>query len=156
MTRSLHRVLGSHPFFEGLPERHLEILVGCASNRVYYGGDVILRQGDDATEFFLIRHGRVAIEIPSPGGPRTIQSLGPGEVMGWSWMAKPYRDRFDARATELSRVIALDGKCLRDKFESDHELAYELLRRFVGVIAGRLDNAHLQLQDLYGSASDGR
>lgn len=156
MTESLRPVLASHPFFEGLPPRHLEVLVGCASNRRYAAGEKILRQGDEATEFFLIRHGRVAVEIPAAGGPRTIQSLGPGEVMGWSWLVPPYRDRFDARATELSRMIALDGECLRGKFENDHELGYELLGRFMGVITERLENAQLQLQDMYGSTPSGR
>jgi hypothetical protein len=50
---------------------------------------------------------------------------------------------------ELTRAIALDGKCLRKKSEEDHDLGYELLRRFSSIIVERLEATRLQLLDVY-------
>jgi CRP/FNR family cyclic AMP-dependent transcriptional regulator len=63
----------------------------------------------------------------------------------------PYRWHFDARAVELTRAIALDGECLRGKCEEDHDLGYEIMKRFALVIAERLEATRLQLLDVYGN-----
>lgn len=157
MVQNLEPLLALHPFFSGLRSDHLTLLVGCASNRRYDPGELVFRQGDEARDFFLIRHGKVAIDVSAPDkGAITLQTLREGDVIGWSWIVPPYVNRFDARAVELTRAVALDGACLRGKFDEDHELAYELLRRFVGVIAERLESARIQLLDLYGHKAYGR
>jgi CRP-like cAMP-binding protein len=151
MIQSLEPVLGQHPFLKGLASKHLALLAGCASNMVFRAGDYLIREGEEANHFFLLRHGKVAIEIVSPGlGVIPIQTIGQGDVLGWSWLIPPYRWRFDGRAVELSRVLALDGACLRAKCEEDHDLGYELLRRFAQVVVERLEATRLQLMDLYG------
>ena len=109
-TESLERILAEHPFFKGLAEPYLQLLVGCASNVRFNAGELIFREGEEANQFYLIRHGKVALETSAPQrGPIIIQTLGEGEVLGWSWLVAPYRWRFDARAVELTRAIALDG-----------------------------------------------
>jgi CRP-like cAMP-binding protein len=151
---TLERILAEHPFFEGIDSRHLQVVVGCASNVRFDPGQKICREGEEAEQFFLIRHGRVDIEIRGPEcGPTTIHTLGPGDILGWSWLLPPYRWHFDARAAELTRAFALDGKCLRGKCEEDHHLGYELLKRFAQVIVQRLDATRLQLLDIYRSRS---
>jgi hypothetical protein len=84
-----------------------------------------------------------------------ITTLGAGELVGWSWLFPPYRWHFDARATELTRTIAFDGACLRDKCEQDHDLGYELMRRFASLMLDRLQATRLQLLDVYGRAPVG-
>ena len=83
-----------------------------------------------------------------------IRSREAGEILGWSWLVPPYRWHFDARAVELTRAIALDGKCLREKCEEDHDLGYEVMRRFVVIIAQRLEETRLQLLDVYGNSAN--
>jgi len=147
---NLERILAEHPFLEGLEERHIKVLVGCASNVVFEAGRFIFREGDEADKFYIIRRGRVALELYAPDrGPIAIQTIGEGEVLGWSWLFPPYRWHFDARAMELTRAIALDGKCLRTKCEEDHSLGYELLKRFSHIIMERLQATRVQLLDLY-------
>ena len=80
----------------------------------------------------------------------TIETLGGGEMLGWSWLIPPYRWRFDARAVEMTRAIALDGKCLRAKCEEDHELAYELVKEVASTLGQRLDATRFRLLDIYG------
>ena len=76
------------------------------------------QEGKEANTRYLIREGKVALEVVAPGhGSLTIETLGGGDMLGWSWLIPPYRSRFDARAVEMTRAIALDGKCLRAKCE---------------------------------------
>jgi CRP/FNR family cyclic AMP-dependent transcriptional regulator len=147
---TLQRILAEHPFFKDLEMPHLQLLAGCASNVRFNAGEVIFREGEEANLFYLIRHGKVAVEMFAPGrGPVIIQTLGEGDLLGWSWLIEPYRWRFEARAVELTRAIALDGECLRVKCEEDHNLGYELMKRIAHVIEHRLQATRLQLLDVY-------
>ena len=147
---TLRGIIAEHPFFADLDAKYTDLLVGCASN-VRFDADVyIFKEGEEANQFFLIRHGRVGVEIFAPQRkPVIIETLGEGEILGWSWLLPPYHWRFHARAVEQTRAIALDGRCLRMKCEENHDLGYELLKRFAKVIERRLEAVQLQLVDVY-------
>jgi len=148
--QTLEPILAEHPFLKGLDPEYLKLLVGCASNVRFNAGQFIFREGEEANQFYMIRQGKVALEtLAAERGPITVQTVGEGDVLGWSWLIPPYRWRFDARALELTRAIALDGKCLRQKSEEDHNLGYELLKRFSNIIVERLEATRLQLLDIY-------
>ena len=70
-------------------------------------------------------------------------------MLGWSWLFPPYRWKFAARTLEATRAIAIQGQCLRTKADSDHDLGYELMRRFVRLVEDRLDATRLQLINVY-------
>ena len=147
----LDRVLREHPFFEGMNDAYRELVAGCAANEVFHAGDYVYREGDAADKFYLIRHGRVALEVHVPGKtPIIVETLKSDDLMGWSWLVPPYRASFDARAQELTRLVSLDAACLRGKMEKDAALGYELHKRFAPVVAARLAAARRQLIDLYG------
>lgn len=150
--KTLEPVLAGHPFCSGLADEQVTLLVGCATNVRYPPGEFLFRAGEDAKRFFLIREGRAALEIAPPGAPAHIlQTVGPGEVLGWSWLVPPYRWTFDARAIDDVRALALDGECLRRKCEQDHDLGYALLKRVASVMEERLQATRLQLLDVYGT-----
>jgi len=154
--RSIEQVLTEVKTFAGLEQRHLDRIAGCGRNCGFTAGELIAREGDRADTFYVIRHGRVALETPAPaGGPLLIATLGDGGVVGWSWLFPPYRWSFDARAIEDTRAIAFDGACLRGKCDSDHELGYVLMERFAQIILDRLQAARLQLLDVYGKPAAG-
>jgi CRP-like cAMP-binding protein len=147
---SLESILAEHPLFSGMEQRYLQILAGCARNVRFESTDVIFREGEQANEFYLIRTGKVALQLfADRRGPLTILTLEEGDVLGWSWLSPPYRWKFTACALETTRAISLDGKCLREKAEADHELGYELLKRFVHVIEDRVRATSLQLMSVY-------
>jgi CRP-like cAMP-binding protein len=151
---TLEPLLAAHPFFKGLESKHLKLIVGCASNVVFNQGQFIFREGEDANQFCIIRQGKVVIETFSPiKGAIPIHTLREGDVLGWSWLVPPYKWHFDARAYELTRAISLDGRCIREKCETDHDLGYELMKRFSMVVTERLEATRLQLLDLYGNNS---
>jgi len=149
--RSIEDLVGELPTFAGLSPAQRELIAGCGSNRVFEAGEHLAREGDAADAFFVIRHGRVALELAAPAkGPLMISTLGEGAVVGWSWLFPPHRWSFDARALEQTRVVAFDGACLRGKCDADHELGYELMQRFAAVMLDRLQATRLQLLDVYG------
>lgn len=147
---TLERILAKHPFFEGLAPEYLDLLVGCASNVRFEAGTYIFRQGEEAHQFYLLRQGRVAVEIYAPQSPPiVVETLERDEILGWSWLVAPHYWRFDARVVEMARAIALDGTCLRRKCEENHDLGYELLKRFSRILDQRLQATRMQLLDVY-------
>jgi len=149
--KKLEELLAEHSIFEGLDAEYIRVIAGCASNVVFQEGEQIFKEGADADYFYVIRHGRVALEVFVPQrGPVNILSVEDGDVLGWSWMFPPYKWHFDARAMELTRAAAFDGTCLRDKFEKDPRLGYDLMKRFAHVMMDRMNVSRLQLLDMYG------
>lgn len=149
--QSIAELIAGSETFEGMAREHLELIAGCAHVERVAAGTVLLREGEPADRFFLIRRGRVALELHPPGrGPLVVQTLHEGEVLGWSWLFAPYRWSLDARALEDGSVLSFDGVCLRGKAEADHELGYELMKRFAANLIARLQDTRMQLIDVYG------
>lgn len=152
MIRTLEQLLEEHSFFKGIDPAFLKIIVGCAVNAQFNKGEYIFREGKNAEKFYIIRKGTVALEISLPGRTSiTVQNLAEGEVIGWSWLFHPYRWTSGARVVEPVTAIALDGECLRKKCEQDHDLGYDLMKRFVQIVIQRLQATRMQLLDIYGN-----
>ena len=149
--KTIRDLLAEQGFFADMGAEHLDTIAGCGHNATYSDGEHLFREGRPADTFHLVRHGRVAVEILVPGrGPLVVDTRDEGEVVGWSWLFPPYRWRLDARAVGVVRTVAIDGHCLREKAEADHDLGYALIRRITAVIIGELEATRLQLVDLYG------
>jgi CRP-like cAMP-binding protein len=137
----------------GLEPSQFEFIAGCARMERVPVGTMLLREGEPADRFYVIRHGTVALEISAPGrGPLLIQTLDDGEIVGWSWLFAPYRWHMDGRAVTDCALVTFDAACLRGKVESDHELGYQLMSRFAASMVDRLQATRLQLLDVYGTA----
>jgi len=149
---TLKGIIAEHPFFAGLDDSFTNLLVSCASNVRFKAGTYILKEGDAANTFYLIREGKVAVEVLAPQRkPIIVSTLGVGEILGWSWLMQPFQWKFHAHAVDDIRAIALDGKCLRTKCDQDHDLGYEILKRFARIMEQRLEATRLQLLDVYGA-----
>jgi len=152
--KDMASIVGEMAFFEGLDSATLELLAGCAKNVRFDAGAYIFRESEQADAFYLVRHGDVALELYVPGRkPLVVETVGSGGMLGWSWISPPYRWSNDARCVSLVRAIAFDGTCLRGKMEADHSFGYEMMRRFMTVVAGRLHGTRLRLADMYAPAA---
>ena len=81
---TLERVLAQHPFLEGLPDRYFQVMTGCASQVRFEPGTFIFHMGETAERFYLVRHGRIALELnTAERGPITVQTVNSGEALGW-------------------------------------------------------------------------
>ena len=148
--QTLEPIQAEHPFFKGLKPEYLQLVTGCASNVRFDAGTYIFREGEEASQFYLIRQGKEPLEIfAAQHGPITIETIEAGEVLGWSWMFPQNRWNFSGRVFEPIRAIDLDGKCLRDKGEADHDLGYELMKRVAQIMMERLQATRIRLLDIY-------
>ena len=151
--RDMSEIVSRHPMLADFSPEHQQLIAGCASNAKFDAGETLFREGEPARNFYLIRYGRVSVEVFSPAKGRiTIQTCEVGDVLGWSWIVEPYRCYHDARALVLTRAIAFDGACLRDKADSDPAFGYALLKLFSPLIAQNLQRVELQLLDVYGQS----
>jgi len=156
MTAKIAELVASHPLLSGLPGDAVAQVAGCARNVAFAPGELLLAEGGPADTFFLVRRGRVAVEIHAPNrGPIVIETVGPGGTIGWSWLFPPFRWQFDARAVGPVGAVAVDGACLRAKADTDDALGHQLVSRVAGVLLERLQATRIRLLDLYG-ADDGR
>lgn len=152
--QTMEEVLGSHPFFAGLNAGAMRLIAGCASNVHFAEGEFLFEEGHEANQFWVIRRGRVAMQLESPGqGAIVTDTMDEGEMVGWSWLVPPYRFFADGRAVTPVSATALDGACLRGKCEADPELGYQLLKRVTSVMYQRLQSTRIRLLDLYGTES---
>jgi CRP/FNR family transcriptional regulator, cyclic AMP receptor protein len=152
----LSELLMQHPFLAGLSPEHMQTLVGCASNVRFAEGATVMQEGQTANKFYLIRSGRIALEMQMTGRKDLrIQTVGPGEILGWSWLISPFRWHFTGVVVLETRGLALDGECLRNKCETDPHFGYEMLKRLSVVMERRLEATRLQLLDLHVSQQIG-
>jgi CRP-like cAMP-binding protein len=149
-VKEIRGLVAEHSLFAELPAADLDLLAGCARLERFPAGVLLVRTGADADAFHLLRSGRVALEVPAAGSPLVIETLGPGDLVGASWLFPPYRWQFGARALEDVGTIAFDATCLRGKCDADHRLGYEMMTRFVGLLAERLQATRIRLIDVYG------
>jgi CRP-like cAMP-binding protein len=150
--RQVGELLVGHPFFAGLDDEIIRELEGCARNVHVHDGGALFREGEDADSFFVVRKGRVALDVHLPDrGSVVIATVEAGDVVGWSWFVPPYRWFFDARAVGEVSAVRVDATCLRDKCAADPALGYALMQRVAQVMYQRLQATRVRLLDVYGA-----
>ena len=153
--KSMADILAAHPLFAGLDKEITDLLGGCATNAHFAAGTYLFKEGDPADVFYLLRAGDVALDLRMPGrGRLTVETVHPGHLVGASWMLPPYRWRFDARAVGDVRATGVDAACLRNKCDAEPRLGYQVMQRFLPVLAERLESARIQLLDLYAPPAE--
>ena len=148
--RTLEQIIAEHPFWHRLKSDYFPRLKECASELHFGVQQQIFLEGSDADRFYLIRAGRVALETFAPGiGTITIQTIGEGEALGWSWLFPPYQWHFSARSIDETQVVAFDARTLRQKAEEDHDFGYDITMRVGQILLQRLQATRMQLLDFY-------
>lgn len=149
---SLGTRVALHPFLAGMNRTQLRLLTDCVATKEFTTGQTILRQREFANGFYLIESGRVALESEvGPGESIELQTIGAGDLLGWSWMFPPYVWQFTARALQPTTALFFYAAILRAHCEKDHSLGYELLKRISAVMVTRLQAAHDQMLSLYSN-----
>jgi len=141
----------SDGLFEAFGPHERELLRRTARDVEYDDGARLFDEGGPASQCWLIQHGRVALDTAVPGrGQVVVQTLGPGDMLGWSWLVPPYRWHFGARAVGTVRATAFDAEQLRLLADHDPSLGYALTRQLLVVVLDRLQSTRARLLDMYG------
>lgn len=142
--------IAHHAFIRALNKNHQMILTAAAEPFEAKPGELLAKEGGRADKFLLIQSGQAKLGVETPEADFVpLQTIGRGDVVGWSWLLPPYRWQFDCRAANAVRGLSLDARWLREKCQEDHELGYSLLRELLAVIAGRLTATRRQLLKIY-------
>ena len=148
----LERSVAAHPFLMGLSEHQVRLMADCAIRTHFDANQVIFREGETANRFYLVEEGKVALESAAyTGEPVTIDMVGDGDLLGWSWLFPPYVWHFSARAVEPTSAIFFYGTVLREYCEQDQSLGYELFKRMSEVMTRRLQSARSRLLNAYAA-----
>lgn len=140
--------LATHQFLRGMPAGQLAKLAPCATLAVMPRGRRLFADGGYATRFWLIRSGSIVLDLHVPGqGMAVIETLGMGEVVGWSWLFPPHVWAFGAVAVQPVEAFEFDGQAVLACCDADPAFGYELTRRFLAVVAGRLQATRMRLLD---------
>jgi CRP-like cAMP-binding protein len=137
-----------HPFLKGMSSEHLKILESASMYTQFEPGEVIFREGEPANRFYLIHSGEVDLEADLDGELIvSIQKVGPGDVIGWSWLYPPYYWHFGARAVQRTTATFYYGTRLREECEENPAFGYELMKRISQLLLNRLQSTRRRLSE---------
>lgn len=146
--QAIEDYLSAHAFFSGMDNSFVRFLSGSATELQITKGGVLFQYGKPADKFYLVRKGQVSIQVPAIMGPTLdIQTLGEGQILGWSWLIPPYRWNFQARALEDSDLLEFDGSAILTRCEEDPKFGYDVFKRFATLMSERLDAARQKMMD---------
>ena len=149
MRDSVLNMLRHHPFVAEFEPRHVEKLATLAKEIRFERDQILFREGDECSEFFLVVTGLVALEIAAPGHTFRVQTLFAGDELGWSALLMGSGKHFQARALEPVTALAFEGDQLLASFKADPQFGLAFMLRLMGVVSERLRNTRLQLVDMY-------
>ena len=149
--KSIADVLAEQPFFAGVDERTLAAISGCAHNVHFREGELLFKTDNTADRCFILRKGRVALQISdSTGRSAIVQTIDAGSLVGLAWIVPPYRWYSDAVAVEPVSAVVFDATCLRASCDADPRVGYMIMQRVASTMHERVRSARLRLLDLYG------
>ena len=145
----LASALEGQAFLRGMPTAHLCQLAAAASLTSVPAGHRFFSAGGVPRQFWLIRAGQVAVDMDAPGQRRIIvETMGRGEVVGLSWFLPPFEWQFGAVALQRTEAFEFDAAAVRRSCEEDPAFGYELTRRLLTAVTGRLQATRAKLIDL--------
>ena len=138
--------LSAHPFLRGMSVDQLGMLAKAARDVRFPARHRLFEDGGNATRFWLIQSGHVSLDLHVPGeGPVVIETIGMGEILGWSWLFPPYKWAFGAVAATAVEAFEFDAPAVRELCAADPELGYEFNQRITRVLAKRLQATRIRL-----------
>ena len=141
--------LRRHPFDKDFAPAHVERLAALAREASFDAGQLIFREGDEWSKFYLIIDGRVALEMATPDGPLRVQTLSGGDELGWSAVLVGQGKYFQARALENVTALAFEGTELLEACRSDPAFGFAFIYRVLEVVSERLQATRLQVIDQF-------
>jgi CRP-like cAMP-binding protein len=136
--------------FGAMTKEHRDRLMSLAREVSFDTGERIFSEGGRADRFWIIHTGTVALDIDVPGRrPAVIDTLGPGRLLGWSWLVPPHHWHLGAEASSPVRAYEFDATAVQQMCAEDPALDHELCTYVAGTLARRLRSARVRLLDLY-------
>ncbi len=142
--------LQQQSFFRGFTDDEIACLAASATAVEFNRGAYLCHEGEEAHHFYIVREGKLAIEILPPHKHTIVlQTIDAGDVFGWSWLSLPFRWAFSGRALTALKALRINGKAVQQQCEADPVFGYKILKSFTSMMTHRLQMTRLQLLDVY-------
>jgi CRP/FNR family transcriptional regulator, cyclic AMP receptor protein len=152
-NQSITEYLSTHEFFSEFSDDDLKFLCEYSSTREIKKGQILFLQGENADRFYVVRNGRISLQMPAIMGPTVeIQTVDEDQVLGWSWLISPYKWNFQTEAEEDSELLQFDGAAILARCEQEPVFGYEVLKKFAGLMSERLNAARQKMMDEWNPA----
>jgi CRP-like cAMP-binding protein len=150
MDQDLPSIIRNLHFLHDFPDEYLEPIASVASLKDCAPGTIVFREGQKESRLYLIVDGAVALEFCTPGlGCKRFQTVGTGELLGWSPVLGLDEITATARVVEKTTLLVIDAKQLIALCEHNPRFGYEFMRRTALALSQRLSATRLQLLDVY-------
>ena len=147
-NQSITEYLSAHEFFSEFSDDVLKFLCECSSMREIKKGQILFLQGEHADKFYIVRSGRISLQMPAIMGPTLeIQTVDEDQVLGWSWLISPYQWNFQTKAEDDSELLQFDGAAILAQCEQDPKLGFELVKKFAALMSVGLNAARQKMMD---------
>ena len=147
-NQSTTEYLSTHEFFSEFSDDDLKFLCECSSMREIKKGQILFLQGENADKFYVVRNGRISLQMPAIMGPTLeIQTVDEDQVLGWSWLISPYQWNFQTKAEDDSELLQFDGAAILARCEQEPKFGYELLKKFAALMSVGLNAARQKMMD---------
>ena len=133
------------PLFAGLPADDLASLASAASRRVLADGEALFEQGQPAQNLYVVGRGSLVLRTGEGRSSVMVESLGPGDIVGWSAMREGAVTLSTGRASGGAEVLAIPVEGIIALVTGGTAGSRVLFQRIVGLAAGHLEDAWGQL-----------
>ncbi|MYW70432.1 cyclic nucleotide-binding domain-containing protein [Streptomyces sp. SID8379] len=141
---------------QALPAAHRGLLMSVSRQVIFHDGVRLFEEGGRADRFWIVRTGTVALDMHVPGRrPAVIETLGFGELVGWSWLFDPYVWQLGAETVSPVRAYEFDAARVREMCRDDADMGRQVGHWVGQVLAHRLLAARIRLLDLYAPQGSG-
>jgi len=137
-----------------LPPHHRERMLALARRVRIPADSAVFEEDEPAERFWILSSGRVALDFQIPGhGLAVIETLGPGELLGWSWLFEPFRWHLGARTREEVAAYEFDAATVRGLIDVDASFGLAVTTCVAKTIGNRLRACRARLLDMYAPES---
>lgn len=139
-------VLRRFSCFAGISDSMLKQVAMVSSERTARKGDFLFREGEDATQLYLIVEGEVDIQYElGDGSHQTVDTTVAGDYTLWTSLIEPHQTHSIGVARTNLRLVAIDAVKLRELMEADPQLGYLVMKSLATVVSHRLQGARLRI-----------
>ncbi|MFD9366608.1 cyclic nucleotide-binding domain-containing protein [Streptomyces sp. NPDC060020] len=145
-----------HTMLEAMAPEARKALLAHSHQVTFPAGARIFNERRRAEKFWIIQCGTVDLDTRVPGHKKVVvDTLGYGELLGWSWMFPPYSWHLGATASHDVRALEFDAAAVRELCNEDSAVGRSVSAAVAAVIADRLDSARTRLLDLFAPHGSG-
>ena len=147
---SLESLKNNARLLQGLSDEGMEFLESLAIEMEFPTGAIIFEEDDPADTLYLIADGKAGLEVALHNRPaQLLETIGPGELLGVSWIVPPHNWNFRARSLANIKAVAFGAAAVRERCETDHDLALHVYQTVAIEAVRRLHAARIRLLDVF-------